>query len=214
MFLKPHFFAIISIMNKNETQTENKEIPAETLPEISRQTEKIIAELLAFHPQKAGSFFVIGCSSSEVAGGSIGKDSSAEIGKAIFETANRILSGKGIFLACQCCEHLNRALVVECECAEKYGLDEVCVVPWIHGGGSFATAAYYGFKEPVVVEHIKAAAGVDIGSTLIGMHLKEVAVPVHPEQKFVGKAYVTAAYSRPKLIGGERARYTTEKQEL
>lgn len=191
----------------------NENVTAENLSEISRQTEKIISELLASRPQKKGSVFVIGCSSSEVAGGSIGKDSSAEIGKTIFETANRILSEKGIFLACQCCEHLNRALVVECECAEKYGLDEVSVVPWIHGGGSFATAAYYGFKKPVVVEHIKAAAGIDIGSTLIGMHLKEVAVPVHPEQKFVGKAYVTAAYSRPKLIGGERARYTAEKQE-
>ncbi len=192
-------------------QNENKNATAENLSEISSQTEKIIAELLDSHPQKAGSVFVIGCSSSEVAGGSIGKDSSVEIGKAIFKTANRILSSKGIFLACQCCEHLNRALVVERECAEKYGLDEVCVVPWIHGGGSFATAAYYEFKEPVVVEHIKAAAGLDIGSTLIGMHLKEVAVPVHPEQKFVGKAYVTAAYSRPKLIGGERARYTAER---
>ena len=194
-------------------QNENKNATAENLSEISRQTEKIIAELLDSHPQKKGSVFVIGCSSSEVAGGSIGKDSSAEIGKVIFEAAERILSEKGIFLACQCCEHLNRALVVERDCAEKYGLDEVSVVPWIHGGGSFATAAYYGFKEPVVVEHIKATAGIDIGSTLIGMHLKEVAVPVHPEQKFVGKAYVTAAYSRPKLIGGERARYTAEKQE-
>lgn len=106
---------------------------------------------------------------------------------------------------------MNRAIVVERECAEKFGLEEVCVVPWIHGGGSFATAAYYGFKEPVVVEHVKATAGLDIGSTLIGMHIKEVAVPVHPEQKFVGKAYVTAAYSRPKLIGGERARYTAER---
>ncbi|WP_296691828.1 TIGR01440 family protein [Treponema sp. UBA7567] len=194
-------------------QNENKTTTAENLSEISRQTEKIIAELLDSYPQKKGSVFVIGCSTSEVAGGSIGKDSSVEIGKAIFKTAKRILSSKGIFLACQCCEHLNRALVVERECAEKYGLDEVCVVPWIHGGGSFATAAYYGFKEPAVVEHVRASAGIDIGSTLIGMHLKEVAVPVHPEQKFIGKAYVTAAYSRPKLIGGERARYTAEKQE-
>ena len=198
-------------MNTNENQNENKTTPAENIPEISSQTEKIIAELLASHPQKKGSFFVIGCSTSEVAGGSIGKDSSAEIGKAIFTAAERILTEKGIFLACQCCEHLIRALVVERECAEKYGLDEVSVVPWIHGGGSVATAAYYAFKEPVVVEHIKAAAGLDIGSTLIGMHLKEVAVPVHPKQKFVGKAYVTAAYSRPKLIGGERARYTAER---
>ena len=200
-------------MNANKIQNENKEIPAENLSEISSQTEKIIAELLASHPQKKGSVFVMGCSTSEVTGGSIGKNSSEETGKTIFETANRILSSKGIFLACQCCEHLNRVLVVERECAEKFGLEEVCVVPWIHGGGSFATAAYYGFKEPVVVEHVKATAGLDIGSTLIGMHIKAVAVPVHPAEKFLGKAYVTAAYSRPKLIGGERARYTAENQE-
>lgn len=192
-------------------QNENRTTTAESLSEISAQLEAIITGLLAFHPQKKGSVFVIGCSTSEVAGGSIGKDSSAEIGKAIFKAAEKILSEKGIFLACQCCEHLNRALVVERECAEKFGLEEVCVVPWIHGGGSFATAAYYGFKEPVVVEHVKAAAGLDIGSTLIGMHIKEVAVPVHPSEKFLGKAYVTAAYSRPKLIGGERARYTAER---
>lgn len=194
----------------NTNSETNKNVVPELLSEISWQLEKIISGLLASHPQKKGSVFVIGCSSSEVAGDSIGKNSSAEIGKTIFETANRILSAKGIFLACQCCEHLNRALVVERECTEKYNLDEVCVVPWLHGGGSFATAAYYGFKEPVVVEHIKATAGIDIGSTLIGMHLKDVAVPVHPEQKFIGKAYVTAAFSRPKLIGGERAHYTVQ----
>ena len=194
----------------NTNSETNKNVAPELLGEISGQLEKIISGLLASHPQKKGSVFVIGCSSSEVAGGSIGKNSSAEIGKTIFENANRILSAKGIFLACQCCEHLNRALVVERTCAEKYNLDEVCVVPWLHGGGSFATAAYYGFKEPVVVEHIKATAGIDIGSTLIGMHLKVVAVPVHPEQKFIGKAYVTGAFSRPKLIGGERAHYSVQ----
>ena len=181
------------------------------LKEIQDNAVKAISELLKIRPLKKGSVFVIGCSTSEVTGGSIGKNSSEETGKTIFETVNRVLSSKGIFLACQCCEHLNRALVVERECAEKFGLEEVCVVPWIHGGGSFATAAYYGFKEPVVVEHVKATAGLDIGSTLIGMHIKEVAVPVHPEQKFIGKAYITAAYSRPKLIGGERARYTAER---
>ncbi len=183
---------------------------SENFNEISSQLEKILNEILSLHPQKKGAVFVIGCSTSEVAGGAIGKDSVPEIGKVIFEVARRILSEKGIFLACQCCEHLNRAIVVERECAEKYNLDEVCVVPWVHGGGSFATAAYYGFKDAVVVEHIKAAAGLDIGSTLIGMHLKEVAVPFHPSQKFIGNAYVTAAFSRPKLIGGERARYVRE----
>ena len=126
-------------MNTNENQNENKTTPAENIPEISSQTEKIIAELLASHPQKKGSFFVIGCSTSEVAGGSIGKDSSAEIGKAIFTAAERILTEKGIFLACQCCEHLNRALVVERECAEKYGLDES--IPFVSTGGSMGGLA-------------------------------------------------------------------------
>ena len=105
---------------------------------------------------------------------------------------------------------MNRAIVVEEKCAEEYNLEPVCVVPWVHAGGSFATAAYYGFKNPCVVEHIKADAGLDIGDTLIGMHLKEVAVPVHLKQNLIGKAHVTAAYSRPKLIGGERAKYVPD----
>lgn len=174
---------------------------------IAKQTEQIIRSLLTEHPMKRNSILVIGCSSSEVAGGRIGKDSSEEIGQVIFQTAKRITDEMGVFLACQCCEHLNRALVVENACAEKYGYEPVCVVPWLHGGGSFATAAYHHFTEPVVVEHIKASAGIDIGDTLIGMHLKDVAVPVHFSQQKIGEAHVVAAYSRPKLIGGERAHY-------
>lgn len=188
----------------DETQEINFE-------QIAGQVKNVITEVLENHPLREKSIFVIGCSSSEVAGGAIGKNSNAQIGKMIFETARAILCEKHIFLACQCCEHLNRALVVERECVNFYGLEEVCVVPWLHAGGAFATAAYYGFKEPAVVEHIKADAGIDIGSTLIGMHLKDVAVPIHPTEKFIGKAYVTAAFTRPKLIGGERARYTREK---
>ena len=174
---------------------------------IAKQTEQIIRSLLTEHPMKRNSILVIGCSSSEVAGGRIGKDSSEEIGQIIFQTAKRITDEMGVFLACQCCEHLNRALVVENACAEKYGYEPVCVVPWLHGGGSFATAAYHHFTEPVVVEHIKASAGIDIGDTLIGMHLKDVAVPVHFSQQKIGEAHVVAAYSRPKLVGGERAHY-------
>lgn len=175
--------------------------------DIENQVKTFIKSFLELHPQKEESIFVIGCSSSEVVGGTIGKNSSEETGKIIFDAAHSVLSEKNIFLACQCCEHLNRALVIEEECAKKYGLEPVSVVPWIHGGGSFATAAYHGFKNPVVVEHVKANAGMDIGSTLIGMHLKDVAVPVHLDQKYIGSAYVTSAYCRPKLIGGERARY-------
>lgn len=176
------------------------------LQEIKNQFSQILTTFLEEHHQKDGSIFVIGCSSSEIKGGKIGKNSSEEIGKVIFETANKILSSKKIFLACQCCEHLNRTLVVEQECAEKYNYEAVSVVPWLHGGGSFATAAYKGFKKPIVVEHIKASAGLDIGDTLIGIHLKDVAVPVHFEQK-IGNANVVGAWCRPKLIGGERARY-------
>lgn len=177
------------------------------LENIKSQFEKLMCELLDAHPQKEGSIFVVGCSSSEVVGGKIGKNSSEEVGKAIFEIAKEICDEKNIFLACQCCEHLNRALVIEESCASKYNYDSVCVVPWAHGGGSLATAAYSGFKNPVVVEHIKASAGIDIGSTLIGMHLKDVVVPVHFENHFVGEAYIVGAYSRPKYIGGERAKY-------
>ncbi|MBQ5472473.1 MAG: TIGR01440 family protein [Treponema sp.] len=178
--------------------------------DIKKQLTEILNTFLKEHPQKKGSIFVIGCSSSEVCGGKIGKDSSKETGEIIFKTANEILSKHGLFLACQCCEHLNRALVIEEECAQQFGYEPVCVVPWLHGGGSFATAAYRGFKNPVVVEHIKASAGLDIGDTLIGMHLKDVAVPVHPEHNTLGNAHIVAAWCRPKLIGGERAKYTVE----
>lgn len=175
--------------------------------EVFDLVQNCVRELLELHPVKRGGILVIGCSSSEICGGLIGHNSSEETGKIVFEAASSICNEKGIFLAAQCCEHLNRALVIEEKCAEKYNLDPVSVVPWLKGGGSFATAAYHGFENPVVVEHIKADAGIDFGSTLIGMHLKDVAVPVRLSVKNVGDAYVTAAYTRPKLIGGERARY-------
>lgn len=178
------------------------------LKEIEHCVNKAVNELLGIHPVKKGGVLVMGCSSSEIGGGVIGHFSNEDIGKAVFSGAHKACIEAGIFLAAQCCEHLNRALVVERECAEKYNFDEVCVVPWLKGGGSFATAAYYGFEHPVVVETIKADAGIDIGGTLIGMHLKAVAVPVRLAQRTVGNATVTAAYSRPKLIGGERARYS------
>lgn len=177
------------------------------LLQIEKQVKNAVQQILEvkFYPE--GSILVIGCSSSEVAGGVIGHASSEEIGKVIFKSANTVCQEHGIYLAAQCCEHLNRALVIERKCAEKFGYEEVCVVPWLKGGGSFATAAYHGFDEPVVVEEIQASVGLDIGGTLIGMHLKRVAVPVRLEQNMVGNAIVSAAYTRPKLIGGERARY-------
>ena len=180
------------------------------MDDIKKEVEAAVKELLDAHPYKKGSILVIGCSSSEIAGGQLGHNSNEEIGKIVFDAACKECRAKGIFLACQCCEHLNRALVVEEECAEKYGLEPVKVVPWLKGGGSFASAAYREFKNPVVVEYIQAHAGIDIGGTLIGMHLKHVAVPVRLSVRTVGSAAVTAAYTRPKLIGGERARYTLD----
>ena len=174
---------------------------------IVEQSKNIIEEFLSVAPMNKGEILVVGCSSSEIVGETIGKGSDFNAAKAVFEGISPILEEKGIFLAAQCCEHLNRALVVERECAEKYGLDIVCVVPKAKAGGSFATTAYENFKNPVVVEAIKAHAGVDIGSTLIGMHLRQVAVPVRLSMKQLGSANVTFARTRAKYIGGPRAQY-------
>ena len=174
---------------------------------IVEQAKNMIEEFLSVAPMNKGEILVVGCSSSEIVGETIGKGSDFNAAKAVFEGISPILEEKGIFLAAQCCEHLNRALVVERECAEKYGLDVVCVVPKAKAGGSFATTAYENFKSPVVVEAIKAHAGVDIGSTLIGMHLRAVAVPVRLSMKQIGSANVTFARTRPKYIGGPRACY-------
>lgn len=173
---------------------------------IIEQTKNVVNGLLETANLGRSSIVVIGCSSSEIAGGTIGKNSSEEIGRVVFETANEILAANGIYLAAQCCEHLNRAIIIEREAAA--GLTEVSCVPHPKAGGSFASAAYRGFKNPVAVEFIKADAGIDIGDTLIGMHLKHVAVPVRVEQKTIGGARVVLATTRPKLIGGERAKYT------
>ncbi len=178
------------------------------IEEIKGQVEKIMRVFLDAHPLEKGSIFVTGCSSSEICGGAIGKNSSEEVGRAVFEAVYAVLEEKGVRPAFQCCEHLNRALVVEDECALAFGLEKVSAVPWLHGGGSLASAAYRGLKKPVLVESIRADAGIDIGGTLIGMHLKRVAVPVKPCVKNIGDASVVLAYSRPRLIGGERARYS------
>ena len=174
---------------------------------IVEQSKKMIEEFLSVVPMGRGEILVVGCSSSEIVGETIGKGSDFNAAKAVYEGIAPILRERGIFLVAQCCEHLNRALVVEKECAEKYGLEIVCVVPKAKAGGSFATTAYENFKSPVVVETIKAHAGVDIGSTLIGMHLRHVAVPVRLTVKALGKANVTFARTRPKYIGGPRAQY-------
>lgn len=174
---------------------------------VSLDTKNAITELVEKSKLKAGDLVVVGCSSSEVLGEHIGKGSSPETGVEVATTILSVLSEKGIYLAAQCCEHLNRALVIEREAAEKFMLEEVCVRPMPKAGGSFATAVYDNMKDPVVVEHVKAKAGLDIGCTLIGMHLKDVAVPLRLTVKTIGCASINAAYTRPKLIGGVRAHY-------
>ena len=175
--------------------------------EITKQTEIVVTEVLEQAKLKPGSLFVIGCSSSEMVGKRIGKGSSMEAAQAAFEGIYPILQGKGIHLAVQCCEHLNRAIVTEREIATS--LETVNVIPQPKAGGSLAAYAYKKFKNPVVVEEIRADAGLDIGFTLIGMHLKKVAVPLRLENDFIGEAKVIAARIRPKFIGGERAVYDT-----
>lgn len=174
---------------------------------VSLDTKNAITELVEKSKLKSGDLVVVGCSSSEILGEHIGKGSSPETGVEVATTILSVLSEKGIYLAAQCCEHLNRALVIEREAAEKFMLEEVCVRPMPKAGGSFATAVYDNMKDPVVVEHVKAKAGLDIGCTLIGMHLKDVAVPLRLTVKTIGCASINAAYTRPKLIGGVRAHY-------
>ena len=175
--------------------------------QIKAETKKAVEEIVDRAGLKKGSMLVVGCSSSEILGEHIGKGSSPETGAAVAQTILQVLDEKGIYLAAQCCEHLNRALVVSREAADKYMLDEVCVRPMPKAGGSFATAVYDLMPDPVMVEHVRANAGLDIGCTLIGMHLKDVAVPLRLSVKQIGSALVNAAYTRPKLIGGVRAHY-------
>ncbi len=174
---------------------------------ITQQVKTALLELLEKKQLEQGDIFVVGCSSSEVVGESIGTNSSIQAAQAVFDGLYPILSQRGIFMAAQCCEHLNRCLVVEHEAVHLLGLSPVSVVPHPKAGGSFATTAYRSYKNPAVVEHIKAHAGMDIGGTLIGMHLKEVAVPVRTSVGKVGEANLICAVTRPKYIGGPRAHY-------
>ncbi|MBD8004455.1 TIGR01440 family protein [Bacillus norwichensis] len=162
-------------------------------------------------PIGEGKVLVIGCSTSEIAGQKIGTSGTIEPATILYEELKKFADDKKIHLAFQCCEHLNRALVVERETASENGWEEVTVIPVRKAGGSMATCAYSQMKDPVVVEFIKADAGIDIGDTFIGMHLKHVAVPIRVNQKSIGDAHVTIATTRPKLIGGVRAVYEMQK---
>lgn len=174
---------------------------------IFNQAQAAAKELIEKSGITNGNIVVIGCSTSEVIGERIGTSGTVEVAQQIFDGLSSVFSENGIFIAAQCCEHLNRAIIIEAEKADALGLEKVCVVPHPHAGGSFATAAYRTMKNPVAVEEIKADAGIDIGTTLIGMHLKRVAVPLRLENNTIGEAKLSAARTRPKYIGGERAKY-------
>ena len=178
--------------------------------EIRQASAEAMTELLDVSKLREGSLVVVGCSSSEILGQRIGKGSSPEAAQSVVDAILPILEDRNMLLAAQCCEHLNRALIVERSTMEKFGLEQVTVMPRPKAGGSFATAVYAAMKDPVAVEFVKADAGLDIGNTLIGMHLKHVAVPLRLSVKRIGEAAVNAARTRPKLIGGVRAEYPEE----
>lgn len=178
------------------------------IDKIKEQAAAAAAELVKKAKLHKGQIVVVGCSTSEICGSRIGTDSRPAVAEEVFDALYETFSKEGIFLAAQCCEHLNRAIIVERE-AVPFG-EEVNVVPQPKAGGSFATAAYKAFQNPVALEHIRADAGLDIGGTLIGMHLKEVAVPLRLSLDHIGDALLLAARVRPKFIGGSRAVYNEE----
>lgn len=178
------------------------------LDNIKKQAENVTRELCDKANLKKGQILVIGCSSSEVCGDKIGSNSNMEVAEAVFAGIYGVTQEKGIYIAAQCCEHLNRAIIIEAEAVLNREI--VNVIPQPKAGGSFATTAYKNFKNPVAIEEIKADAGIDIGDTFIGMHLKRVAIPVRLEHHEIGQAHITAARVRPKFIGGERAQYNSE----
>lgn len=179
--------------------------------ELTKSAHDAVCELLEAAKLLPGDIFLVGCSSSEIVGHKIGTDSNEEVAAAVFEGIYPELKERGIFLAVQCCEHLNRAIILEEEAADAYGLDPVNAVPHKKAGGSFATKAYQEMDAPVAVEEIHCAkAGMDIGDTLIGMHMAKVCVPVRVSVKEIGKAHLVCARTRPKFIGGSRALYNDD----
>ena len=175
--------------------------------QITAQAQQAAMELLEAAHLETGDLFVVGCSSSEITGGRIGKQSSMEAAQAVLEGVLPVLQAQGVSLAAQCCEHLNRAIVVERDVARERGYEIVAAIPQPHAGGSWATCCWQAFSDPVLVEEVRAEAGMDIGGTLIGMHLRRVAVPVRLSLDHIGQAVLLCARTRPKFIGGARAVY-------
>ena len=175
--------------------------------QIGQQLPAIL-KTLEDHPHFSRcKLLVVGCSTSEVAGQRIGTAGTEEVAARIFRVIMSFADRHKLKVAFQCCEHLNRALVTDVETMVSRGYEEVAAVPVRTAGGAMAAYAYRHLPQPVLVEHVEAEAGIDIGETLIGMHLKHVAVPVRPVQNNLGHARVTLAITRPKLIGGGRAVY-------
>jgi len=182
------------------------------MSESIRETcQTAIRELLAAARLHRGGIVVIGCSSSEVLGEKIGTHSSYETAEEIHAAIAPILAEEGLWLAAQCCEHLNRSIVIEREAAKANGYQIVSAIPQPHAGGSWATNCWQRFNDPVLVEEVRAAAGMDIGGTLIGMHLRRVAVPVRLSMDHIGQAILLCARTRPPFIGGSRAVYSQEE---
>ena len=179
--------------------------------QLTAQARQATEELLEAAHLETGDIFVVGCSSSEIMGGHIGHDSSMEAAAAVLAGVQPLLQEQGGYLAAQCCEHLNRAIVLEREAAKAYGCQIVAAIPQPHAGGSWATSCWRAFKDPVLVEEVRAAAGMDIGGTLIGMHLRRVAVPVRLSLDHIGQAILLCARTRPPFIGGARAVYSQEE---
>ena len=187
-------------------------VESEELDMIRRQAYQAAAEVCDGAKLKKGDLFVVGCSTSEVLGEKIGSHSSMDAAGALFAGINQALQERKIYLAAQCCEHLGRALILEREACTLYGLEEVNVIPQPKAGGSFATTAYKSCDDPVAVETIcqKANAGIDIGGTLIGMHIRPVVVPLRISMKKIGEASIICARRRPKFVGGSRAVYNED----
>lgn len=179
--------------------------------QLTAQARQATEELLEAAHLETGDIFVVGCSSSEIVGGHIGRDSSMEAAAAVLAGVLPPLQEQGVYLAAQCCEHLNRSIVLEREAAKAYGCQIVAAIPQPHAGGSWATSCWRAFKDPVLVEEVRAAAGMDIGGTLIGMHLRRVAVPVRLSLNHIGQAILLCARTRPPFIGGARAVYSQEE---
>ena len=176
--------------------------------QAEQEAAEAARELAEIAHLRRGQIVVIGCSTSEVVGHQVGSWSTPEVADAIFRGLSSVFSPMGVYLAAQCCEHLNRSIVIEREAAKKYGCQIVAAIPQPHAGGSWATNCWRTFKDPVLVEEVKAAAGMDIGGTLIGMHLRRVAVPVRLSMDHIGEAILLCARTRPPFIGGSRAVYS------